>query len=173
MRACIEVEANCKAVLTENGYARPGDWNMSDYRKLEATHLLSGYAIQLPTWRGTQHNRTPFAPWSSGASLPWYDAYNAAKHDRHQQFAQANFRNLLDAACGLVALLSAQFYAWDFSPAAPGLALSGMGGPPHGFETAVGGYFYVRFPTWPAAGQYDFDWQTLHADPDAFQKYTY
>ena len=54
MRTCIEVEANCKAILTENGYTRAGDWNMGDYRRLEATHLLSGYEISLPIWRGTR-----------------------------------------------------------------------------------------------------------------------
>jgi hypothetical protein len=28
MRAAIEVEANCKAILAEDGYAKPSDWNM-------------------------------------------------------------------------------------------------------------------------------------------------
>jgi hypothetical protein len=41
-RACVEVEANCKAILKENGYTKSGDWNMGDYKKIEKTHLLSG-----------------------------------------------------------------------------------------------------------------------------------
>src|SRR5689334_2919868 len=41
MRSCIEVEANCKAILTDNGYTRSGEWNMDDYKKLDATHRLS------------------------------------------------------------------------------------------------------------------------------------
>ena len=27
LRACVDVEANCRAILAENGYSRPGDWN--------------------------------------------------------------------------------------------------------------------------------------------------
>ena len=42
--------------------------------------------------------------------------YNKSKHDRHLSFKEANFRNLLSAASGLVALLSAQFGTQDFSP---------------------------------------------------------
>ncbi len=29
LRVCVEVEANCKAVLKENGYAKLGMWNIS------------------------------------------------------------------------------------------------------------------------------------------------
>ena len=46
MRTCIEVEANWKAILTENGYVRGGDWNMGDYKKIEKTHRLSGYQVK-------------------------------------------------------------------------------------------------------------------------------
>jgi hypothetical protein len=41
LRTCIEVEANCKAILKENGYPTGSDWNMRDYKKLEKTHHLS------------------------------------------------------------------------------------------------------------------------------------
>ena len=174
MRTCIEIEANLKAILFENGYSKPGDWNMGDYKKLDQTHQLSMYEVRLPVWKGTHHSRKPFAPWSTGAQLKWYQAYNAAKHDRHDEFPQANFEHLLAAISGLVTLLSSQFYTWDFSPSAPGLALEGMGGPPHGFETAIGNYFWVKFPTvWPAVDQYDFDWQSMKSDPDPFDKLTF
>ena len=169
MRTCIEIEANLKAILTENGYRRRGDWNMNDYKKLEKTHQLSAYECKLPVWKGTEHTRRPFALWDSCEKLDWYQANNDAKHDRHDQFPKANFRNLLEAICGLVALLSSQFHTQDFSPLAPRLALGGMGGPPQGFESAIGGYFHVKFPTvWPAADQYDFDWQSMKSDPDPF-----
>jgi hypothetical protein len=172
IRTCIEVEANCKAILTENGYARAGDWNMGDYRRLEATHLLSGYEISLPIWRGTRGVRQPFAAWAAGAGLPWYQAYNAAKHDRHDQFPRANFHNLMEAVSGLIAILSAQFHTWDFSSA--GSALGGIGGPPSGWDSAIGGYFHVRFPTtWPAAERYDFNWSTLENEADPFQTLTF
>src|SRR5438477_5318583 len=46
LRACVEVEANCKAVLKENGYAKAGDMNMGDYKKLNTTHRLSSYQVK-------------------------------------------------------------------------------------------------------------------------------
>jgi hypothetical protein len=70
LRACIEVEANCKAILKENGYSRSGDWNMGDYKKIEKTHRLSGYEIKVPNWSGSKATRSPFAAWASGGSLP-------------------------------------------------------------------------------------------------------
>src|SRR5262245_53611429 len=60
MRTCIEIEANFKAILTENGYSRSGDWNMNDYRKTETSHLLSAYLVKFPVWQGNQHTRQPF-----------------------------------------------------------------------------------------------------------------
>jgi hypothetical protein len=80
----------------------------------------------------------------------------------------------LDAVCGLVAVLSSQFYTWDFSPQAPSLVLSGHGGPPQGSESAIGGYFHVKFPNNSSAGeQYDFDWETLKSDAGPFQTLTF
>src|SRR5262249_29204257 len=57
-RACIEVEANCKAIMAENGYRPSGDWNMSDYKKLEPTHHLSSFQVRLPIWKGLENPRT-------------------------------------------------------------------------------------------------------------------
>lgn len=64
----MEVEANCKAVLSENGYARVGDWNMNDYRKLEATHRLSGYRVKMRVWQGVHHTFAPFDAWEDRTS---------------------------------------------------------------------------------------------------------
>lgn len=115
----------------------------------------------------------PFGPWASGGGLPWYQAYDAAKHDRHEKLKEVNFTNLIHAVCGLVAVLSAQFETYDFSPSAPSLSVSGIGGPPSGFETAIGGYFWVKFPEWPASGCYDFQWGSLSGDPAPFQQHSY
>jgi hypothetical protein len=173
IRTCIEIEANFKAILAENGYVRSGgDWNMTDYRKTEASHLLSAYLVKFPVWQGSQHTRRPFGTWGLGGGLAWYQDYNLAKHSRHGNFDRANFSNLLDAIAALAAVLSAQFWTEDFSPSAGVLALEGSW---DGLEGAVGGYLRVKFPdTWPAAERYDFDWPALeksHTDP--FQNYPY
>jgi len=172
MRACIEIEANCKAILSENNYVKAGDLDMRDYRKLNTTHHLSSYEVRMPLWHGNQHTRTPFAAWAGGGRLlDWYQAYNAAKHDRHNEFSRANFANLLQAISGLIAVVSAQFHTHDFLPAVFGTE---YGGPEGGFDTAIGGYFHVKFPTdWPIAERYEFDWRTLENDPDPFQVLTF
>ena len=95
MRTCIEVEANLKAILTENGYSSGSNLTMKDYCKVEASHLLSEYKILIPYWHGQRQIRTPFEAWATGGKLPWYQAYNAAKHDRHVSFSKATFDHLI------------------------------------------------------------------------------
>ena len=144
---------------------------MGDYEKLEKTHLLSAYEVKVPNWSGTRASRSPFSSWASGGSLPWYQAYNTTKHDRHSQFQEATFGHLIDACCGLFVLLSAQFETNDFSPGNTFLALQGSG---DGMESGIGGYFRVRFPAnWPSELRYDFDWETLKSEPDPFRTIAY
>jgi hypothetical protein len=171
LRTCVEVEANCKAILKENGYSRLGDWDMRDYKKIEKTHLLSSYEVRVPNWSGASATRSPFWAWSAGGSLSWYQAYNTTKHDRHSEFERATFEQLIDASCGLLVLLSAQFETNDFSPGPTLLATEGSG---DGMESGIGGYFRVRFPVnWPSELRYDFDWSHLKNDPDPFQTIDY
>lgn len=182
LRACVEVEANCKAIMLENGYS-PGlkkdgtmkDMTMEDYNKIEVTHRLSSYQVKLPNWSGMHSIRTPFLAWANKDKkqnrLPWYTAYNTTKHDRHSQFEKATFEHLLDACCGLLVILSAQFETNDFSPAPTYLAVEGRG---DGFESGIGNYFRVKFPAdWPDAEKYDFNWQTLKDEPDPFETIDY
>jgi hypothetical protein len=166
LRACIEVEANCTAILCENGYSRSGDWNMSDYKKINPSHHLSSYEIGIPVWHGEAALRRPFAAWASGGQLPWYRAYNETKHNRHDNFDQANFNHMLDAICGLVALLSSQFLHQEYS-GRPGSLWIDVGN--DGTESAIGGYFRIKFPNdWSPAERYDFDWKSMEDDPDPF-----
>jgi hypothetical protein len=180
MRTCIEVEANFKAVLVENGYERKDEkgkninLDIDDYKKLEKTHRLSSYQVKIPHWYGEKSIRTPFSSWSRAElySPSWYQAYNKTKHNRHEEFHNANFENLIDSVCGLLVVLSAQFYREDFSPSEPCLALGG--GHKDGMESGIGGYFRVSFPDdWPVDDRYDFDWNTLASEDEPFQKLDY
>jgi len=168
LRTCIEVEANCKAILTENGY-RSGNWDTKDYLKLDATHRLSSYQVKFPIWHGTENVRVPFLNWASQKTLDWYQAYNQTKHNRHDQFEQANLRNLSDAIAGLVALLASQFSTYDFSYKtvfADDIDAQRLGG----FSLAIGDYFHVKFPAdWPIEQRYCFNWDELKTDPEPFQ----
>lgn len=171
LRACVEVEANCKAILTENDYSTSGNLNMSHYRKIDASHRLSSYLIKVPQWHGDRSVRQPFKGWRQQQSLPWYQAYNATKHDRHSAFEQATFDNLIDAACGLFALLSSQFLREDFSPGPDFLAL---GGPIDGWETGIGDFFQAKFPDdWPQNMRYNFSWPKLQNEPNPFDVFDY
>jgi hypothetical protein len=169
MRTCMEVEVNCKAIMAENGYRKAsGYWNMTDYKKLDATHNLSSYQVKFPVWRGTNSVRCPFSPWSSNGELSWYQAYNEAKHDRHNEFEQANFEHLLQAVAGLITLLSAQFYSYDFALISN---LTTGYEPNDKFVMAIGNYLLVQFPTandWPPAELYKFNWEQLKNTPDRF-----
>jgi hypothetical protein len=170
LRACVEVEANCKAILRENGYPS-GEWKMRDYRKLDASHRLSSYRVRLPVWRGVQSERRPFAAWAAGGALPWYSAYNSTKHDRHEAFDQATFQQLTDAACGLVALLTAQFLHHE----SPGKEASKSGqGHYEVFISAIGGYFEVKMAfDWPQEERYLFNWNELATLADPFDSFDY
>lgn len=172
LRSCIEIEANCKAILIENGYRKdPNKFNMVDFQKIEESHRLSSYKVKLPYWFGKKKLRRPFLHWKNKEPLNWYQAHNATKHDRHSNFPSANLDNLLDAICGLVTLLSAQFYTNDFSPS-PGFLI--VDGPNDGTESAIGDYFHVGFPTdWPKKFQYDFDWSKLTTDTEPFVCFPY
>ncbi len=171
LRACVEVEANCKAILKENGYTKARDMNMDDYKKINLTHRLSSYQVKVPYWNGDKDMRTPFLAWATGSTLPWYQAYNTTKHNRLAEFEEATFEHLLDACCGVLVILSAQFETNDFSPGSTLLALEG---PNDGMECGIGSYLRVKFPDdWPEDLRYDFNWQEIKHEPDPFQEFDY
>ncbi|OGU30434.1 MAG: hypothetical protein A2057_04660 [Ignavibacteria bacterium GWA2_35_9] len=172
LRTCVEVEANCKAILIENGYRKKSDnMCMNDYKKIEISHKLSSYKIKLPIWNGKKNVRDPFSEWKSKGTLQWYDIYNQTKHDRHSKFKLATFDNLIDAICGLISLISSQFWRCDFPPTEWILSLGGIN---DGMESAIGEYFRVKFPTdWDVSERYEFDWNQLKNDTDPFQNSNY
>jgi hypothetical protein len=173
LRTCVEIEANCTAVLRENGYVRNGNWNMGDYKKLEQSHYLSQYEVKVPNWLGSAGVRAPFSSWAASGSLAWYAAYNETKHDRHLNFTKANFENLIDAVTGLSVLLASQFLDNDFSPA--GMVLSvNPGGPSDGLEPSIGGFFRLKFPVnVPDIEKYDFAHSDIDFNYDIFQNFNY
>lgn len=173
LRTCVEIEANCTAILRENGYARSGNWTMHDYKKLEQSHYLSQYEVKIPNWLGSAGVRKPFGPWETGGALGWYNGYNHTKHDRHLNFEEANFKNLVDAVAGLAAILASQFITHDFTPAADLLSAS-PGGPSDGFETGIGGFFRIKFPVLiPESEKYDFENDDIDFSKDIFQQFSY
>lgn len=174
MRTCIEIEANFKAILFENKFTAPKGkhLNMDVYRKINVTHHLSSYKVLLPIWNGGQKEFAPFEPWVHGKPLPWYQAYNASKHDRHEEFKKANMENLLGAVTGLLVVLTSQFSGQEFSSG--GIALEVEGYNYHDGEPSIGSLFRMKYPTdWRDDEMYDFDWSTLSKETDRFEKIDY
>lgn len=174
VRTCIEVEANFTAILKENKY--PGnakDWTMKDYRKIEQSHYLSHYEVSLPTWKGTSNIRMPFKQFSGTGSVPWYKAYNNTKHDRHQNFEQANFESLVDAVSGLAVLMAAQFYTWSFSTGSTLLSI-GNGRQKDDFESSIGDLFRIKYPkNISDSEKYDFSYEEINFNRDIFENFKY
>ncbi|KAJ3473113.1 hypothetical protein NLI96_g13125 [Meripilus lineatus] len=85
-------------------------------------------------------------------------------------FHQATFDHLVDAVCGVVVLLSAQFMQEDFESED---YLVAVGRNRDGMDAAIGGFFRVSFADWPEADRYEFDWQHLQDEVDPFVAYPY
>lgn len=179
VRTCIEVEANLKAILLENGYKGGGNLgrdsrlDMSTYKKVNVSHHLSSYRVSLPIWRGNGSVVVPFESWAENKALPWYQSYNASKHDRHNSFKRANFRSLIDAVSGLLVILASQFRDEDFS-CGPNLISIGPPARADGMRPALGSLFMISYPEdWSIDEIYEFDWIELSKQSDRFAKFDY
>ena len=179
MRTCVELEANFKAILEENTFTPPANrsLNIRDYRRVDATHHLSSYEVMLPIWNNKPLILKPFEPWKSARglsdrgelSLCWYQAYNASKHDRQDEFKKANLENLVTAVAGLLVLISSQFQSQDFTAGPVLFASSGYDY--HPMEASIGSLFRIKYPDdWVDDELYDFDWTMLKSQTDRFEK---
>lgn len=179
MRTCIEVEANFRAILNENICSSTDNLTMPTYKKVEITHHLSSYKIELPIWNGVKRIFRPFEVWQSlrtsppnyeNTRLPWYEAYNASKHNRQEAFKDANFEMLINAVAGLLILVSSQFRDEDFSAKAGKLLLSHN----NPMKASTGGLFTIEYPSeddWTDDEKYDFDW--TKSETNGFVQYDY
>ncbi len=108
--ACTEVETHWKAVLRANGFTR-SKMTTADYVKTLAAMKLSDYEIEFRPFPRLSAFR-PFAGWDTSAptsSLPFYDAYNAVKHDRQKEFQRASLELAMAAVAACLILTVAQF----------------------------------------------------------------
>jgi len=146
LRSCVEIEANFKAILKANSYVKKKEeyWNMGDYEILANTHNLASYTVKVPYSHDVWATRKPFAEWPN-EKLPWYGGYNAIKHSRVEHFTQSNLGNLLDAVCGLLVILSAQFYTNTARVHAGAIRFSSNDSIQN--QLALGNYFLITFPS--------------------------
>jgi hypothetical protein len=170
LRACTEFEANAKGILAANGYARAGNWNVTDYYLLNPATKLSEYIVSLPIWSGVDKTIKPFAEWSAGRSLSWYQHYNTVKHNRAAGFASASLENVVTAVAAVFVIVFSQFNIFAFDP--HHIVSS------HSSDDNVlshdSSILHVKLPsTWTVDECYDFDWDTLEKGANPFRNYAF
>lgn len=108
--ASTEVESHWRAVLVANGRQK-GTFNTKDYVALCEAMKLEEYAVTFPAYPWIEAI-APFKGWDSSAptaTLKWYDAYNAVKHNRENEFERATLRRAFEAVTACSILMTAQF----------------------------------------------------------------
>lgn len=173
VRTCIEIEANFKAIFSENIYSKNiDDLNMKDYSLVNITHHLSSYEVIFPGWYGRKNIRCPFVAWASNDSLGWYQTYNQTKHNRHTKFNNATLDVLLDSVAALVILLAAQFQDNTDISGESNLLVNVL--PGDGTERTIGDLFRIKYPNdWADVEAYDFKWSDIKNEKDPFSRIDY
>ncbi len=108
--ACTECEAQWLAVLKLNGYKNSKP-TRKDYYKLSKPMKLNEFTVILQHYRGIDP-LVPFAGWDGlnpKPSLPWYDDYNALKHDRAGTFERATLGTALNSIAACWVMIAAQY----------------------------------------------------------------
>lgn len=188
LRACTEVELNCKQIMESNGAIPQGRFfTMTDYKKLEKSSLLSKYTVEFSNWRqrnATSHEleyvEKEFCPFANFAthinkSPDWYEAYNAVKHNREENLEKANLENCMNAVAGILILLYSQFGSCCIET----YGSNGYRGPDAEdydlyFDADI--IFEIHPPQiddWSSEELYDFEWSNIQADSEPFDKFVF
>ncbi|WP_062545293.1 hypothetical protein [Rufibacter tibetensis] len=172
LRAATEFELNSKKILSANGYARTGNWNVTDYYKINAATRLSEYRLFINIWGNGKKEINPFSEWAAGHSLSWYQDYNSVKHNRHDEFARASLGNLLNALGAVFSVVFAQFHNFIFTQYQPNMGF-------HSDDdtnelSSENTLFSIILPqSWTEQEMYNFDWSALRTDAAPFQDYAF
>ncbi len=103
MAAASEVDVVAKLACRRVNPATTAS-NIDEYRlELVPARLnLPKYPIQINRFG---LDLEPWSSWCTGTHPDWWRAYNAVKHERHNEYAQANLKNALNAVGGLFVML--------------------------------------------------------------------
>ncbi len=111
---CTEVEAAWKGIMRANGVKKK-KIGTEDYVKLLPVLRLDEWKLALPFYPDYPEV-LPFKGWlpdQPTKSLPWYDAYQAVKHDREESLGRATLENVISASAAMLTLAAAQF-GWHY-----------------------------------------------------------
>jgi hypothetical protein len=112
--ACTEVEAAWRGVLDANlaPPRRRDRYTSKDYALLADPMRLREYQLLAARYPDEWGVIAPFQTWDvdmATQSLPWYDAYNAAKHNRERDAPLASLEMVMSAVAAAWLLLLAQY----------------------------------------------------------------
>lgn len=110
--ACTEVEYLLQNFLADNKYMPDKDrFSTKDYVKSLNLLKLNEYSVSLDFYPNLK-NWSPFKDWDENrptASLDWYDAYNAVKHNRGANKNKASLEAVINAVAAIHILLVSQY----------------------------------------------------------------
>lgn len=184
LRACTEVELNCREILEANGLREKNkNFNVETYKLLEHSSFLSKYEISFENWRVADASGNieyidkkffPFKNFDLGISRSpdWYQAYNKVKHNRSEQFEKANLENCMNAVAAVLVLLYSQFGASCIAPYGDKRMRLSTGDDFLFDENVIFGITPPKREDW-GENIYDFNWDELSKTKEPFQKYDF
>ena len=109
-QACVGIESLFNKILSDNGH-RSRDAGMTTFVKLRAWLCVQEYTLEVVhyPWLPDLH---PFKDWHAShpsRTLPWFNAYNALKHDRQNNRSLASLENSLNATAAHYVMTFAVF----------------------------------------------------------------
>jgi hypothetical protein len=107
LRASTEFESLSREILEAHGLGRPGNLNITDFVAIAPILELQRQNAIASFWRPVAATLSPFKHWTPAAvGLPWYQGYNAVKHNRNAEFSRATLENVRDAICSVFIILA-------------------------------------------------------------------
>jgi len=101
---CSEADVVAKLLCLRVGATLPDRPNMDHYRKFLSPKYPNLSTVRV-TIRPMAYEITPWQTWQENKNPDWWDKHQLVKHQRHQFFSDANLRNVLQAAAGLLVFL--------------------------------------------------------------------
>lgn len=113
--ACTELESAWRRVFLANRSSTPSGGSdrlsTNDYVRLNVPMRLHEWSVELVRFPQFGPLR-PFSTWDPQrptASIAWYDAYNAIKHDREGAMHRATLGHAINAVAAMHIMVAAQF----------------------------------------------------------------
>ena len=149
--ACTEVENHWRGILHANGFVKDR-YDTRDYVRLVPAMKLRSYAVAFRSFPQLSAFR-PFERWGSTEAttrdLPWYDAYNAVKHNREAHFREARLDHAFQSLSACVIMMAAQF---------------GLPQLMHKSSDLLEMFELTESPQWPLSAVYIFPYGEPHKD---------